>query len=82
MRDKDPLTWLHQTVALVTSGNVIRKYFIYKAKGGVLGPKWLKLQQLNNPRLSKGTFHPVQVILLAATKADTVGRVERSMSFN
>lgn len=33
-RDKDPLTWLDQTAAFVTSGNVIRKDFIYKAEGG------------------------------------------------
>lgn len=31
---------------------------------------------------SRGTFHPVQVVLLATTEADTVGRVERSVSFN
>lgn len=33
-RDKDPLTWLDQTVALVTFGNVIRKDFFCKAQGG------------------------------------------------
>lgn len=33
-RDKAPLTWLDQTVALVTFGNVIRKDFFCKAEGG------------------------------------------------
>ena len=28
----DQLTWLHQTAAPITSGNVVRKDFIYKAK--------------------------------------------------
>lgn len=39
-RDKDQLTWLDQTAALVTSGNVISKDFFYKAEQGVQSPKW------------------------------------------
>lgn len=34
------------------------------------------------PTLRKATFHPAQRVLLAAAETDTVGCVERSMSFD